>query len=140
LYENKKGGHAMRKQILISVFIAFFAIMTSAAMAETFNGTFTGAVCTFYGKTCPTSEGHIALEKNFVLNTADGKTYFVLNVDRSLKVRHINDKIRIIGKVKKDLIVAERVEVNKGGKYMKVWTMDEEVKEINIWNNKFSGS
>ena len=140
LYENIKGGHIMRKQILISVFIAFFTIMTSAAMAETFNGTFSGAFCTFYSNTCSVSEGHIALEKDFVLNTTDGKTYFVLNVDRSLKVRYINDKIRVIGKIKNDLIIAESVQVNKGGKYMTVWTMDEEVKEMNIWNNKFSGS
>ena len=129
----------MKKQILISVFIAFFAFMTSAAMAETFNGTFSGAFCTFYSNTCLVSEGHIALEKDFVLNTADGKTYFVLNVDRSLKVRHRNDKIRIIGKVKNDLIIAERVQVNKGGKYMTVWNMDAEVKEMNNWYNKFSG-
>jgi hypothetical protein len=122
----------MRKQILISIFTAFLLMMGSAAIAETFNGTFNGAMCTFYAKQCNVSEEHIAMENDFVLNTTDGKTFFVINIDRSLKARYLNNIVRIVGKANKDIIMAERVEIIKNGKYVAVWTMKEEIIEMEM--------
>jgi hypothetical protein len=122
----------MKKQILISIFITFLVMTGYTAMAETFTGSFGGAMCTFYAKQCNVSAGHVAMERDFVLNTADGKTYFVLNVDRALKANHLNDKVRVIGKLNKDIIMAERVEIEKAGKYVAVWTLKDEMREMEM--------
>jgi len=63
----------------------------TTAVAETISGTINGHGCAHGGHTCPADEldPHLAFEPDFVLQQADGEYYFLSNVPRETKVRHV---------------------------------------------------
>jgi len=119
----------MKKNIVMLTIMAIMMAVSSTALAKTpvtVEGTFEGAMCAFYGNACPMepTEAHIALEPDFVLRTKGGENHYVVNLDRSTKVRYVKDKVRISGKVNAEgTLFAERLDVYKGSKYVKVWDL-----------------
>ena len=95
--------------------------------AETIEGRLNGLECASHGMECPTSnlDPHIALERDFVVQTADGKYYFVTNLDRAIKSRHALKMVRVEGKLssKFDAINANELWVKDGGKYNLTWSV-----------------
>ncbi|MHB8909433.1 MAG: hypothetical protein ACYDAA_11210 [Syntrophales bacterium] len=101
-----------------------FLMVPVFAIGATLTGSIQGFNCVTQGKVCPVGQEDpvIAAENVFVLlvDAAKGKYYFVPNVDRGIMARHINQEVKIEGKVNETMksIHAEKIFV--GGK--EVWS------------------
>ena len=80
--------------LILSVLLA-----ATSVHAETLNGRINGSHCARGGETCPIDrlDPHLALERDFVLQTADGNYYFMPNLPRDVKVRHVLAQARVTG-------------------------------------------
>jgi len=113
---------------------ALFLVVTLAllgapllAVAGTVEGTVQGFNCVTAGKVCPVGKEDpmIAAERVFVILDKGGKDYFfVPNLDRAILARHINQMVRITGKMdeKYRSINAQELEVKEGGSWKKIWS------------------
>jgi hypothetical protein len=124
----------MKRFMFTAVIFACMVLMTSVAgSAEktTIEGKFAGANCMFFNKTCPIgmSEGHIATEPDFVVAMPDGKFYYVVNIDRAIKARHLNDDVRVTGSLNGNSMKADSLELKTDGKYVHIWSLSDEMKE-----------
>ncbi len=123
------------KQFLTTTIMAIaFTIIPAvlfAATPVTIEGEFQGANCIFYSKTCPANmtDGHIAIESDFVFVHGNGKYVFVPNLDRGLKIKYLHAKVKLIGKQTGDSVRADIVKVNENGKFKEVWSLEAQEKE-----------
>jgi hypothetical protein len=124
------------KKNLIILTIMVFTLAASVAMAKTsavtIEGSFNGALCAFYEKQCPAelTDAHIAIERDFLLRDAKGKDYVVVNLPRSTKVRHLNEKIKISGKINdRGSIFADRLDIYKNDGFVTVWNLKDQLAE-----------
>lgn len=118
-------------QKLIYLAILMTVPMWGAAQAfagmGTVEGTVEGLNCVVYGKICPidNADPHVAAENIFVVLSPDHKDYyFIPNVQRSILSRLLGKKVRVTGekKMDHDAVVASKIEVESGGKYMVKWS------------------
>ena len=120
--------------------IAFTLIPAAlfAAAPVTLEGEFQGANCIFYNKTCPhnMTDGHIALEPDFVFVLGNGKYVFVPNLDRGLKIKYLHSNIKVIGKQAGDSVRAETVKVKENGKFKTVWSLAAQEEERRMMDQK----
>jgi len=99
-------------------------------------GKLNGLECASHGEQCPTDklDPHIALERDFVVQTADGKYYFITNLDRAVKARHALQTVRVDGNMssKFDAINANELWVKEGGNFKLAWSvaMEEEQRRL----------
>ncbi len=116
--------HFLTTTIMAIAFTIIPAVLFAAAPV-TLDGEFQGANCIFYNKTCPhnMTDGHIALEPDFVFVLGTGKYVFIPNLDRGLKIKYLHSKVKLIGKQTGDSVFAEAVKVNVNGKYKTVWSL-----------------
>lgn len=123
---------------LIAAALTIIPATLFAATPITLEGSFEGAGCMLYNKTCPAdmSDGHIALEADFVFVLANGEYVFVPNLDRGLKIKYLHAKLKLIGKKNGDAVRAEVVEMNKKGTFKKVWSLEEQEEERRRMNRK----
>lgn len=102
-------------------------------------GTVQGLMCVTHGKVCPAGKEDpmIAAERVFVVFTKDNNYYFVPNLDRAIMARHINQMVRVKGKLsaKYPSIMADTLEVMKEGGWKVTWTtkMENEVRAAEYW-------
>ena len=81
------------------------AALLGCGTAFAANGTVTGKVigydCAHRGETCPISrlDPHLALEPDFVLLKADGDYFFMTNLPRSTKIRHVLKDVIVSGDI-----------------------------------------
>ena len=72
-----------------------------AALGEmtTLTGKINGHDCAERGEACPVDkqDPHVALESGFVLQRADGEYFFLTNVPRDVKVRHVLETATVTG-------------------------------------------
>lgn len=122
-----------KKTIIAIIALLFISIPVAVMAADTITveGTFQGANCMFYNKTCPMNmpAAHIALEPDFVLVTAARATLYIPNLDKSIKVKYLHIPVRVKGSKTKETVHAETLEVKKDGKYKQVWSLADEQKE-----------
>ena len=126
----------VRTITMAAAFIGSVLLFATAAQAETIEGKLNGIECASHGEQCPTDrlDPHIALERDFVVQTADGKYYFITNLDRAVKARHALKMVRVEGRVSSrfNAINADEFWVKDGGKYNLTWSMkmqqDEEMR------------
>lgn len=121
----------MKRNALIMTVLLFFVVSSAWAAESTeikdvaIEGTIQGLNCISTGKTCPVGREDplVATERFFVLYTKDADFYMVPNMDRAVLARHINEIVRISGKlhVKYKSINAKKFEVLKEGKWVKTW-------------------
>jgi hypothetical protein len=125
----------MKKTLPLIIFIMLAAVLPGQAFANTeaqkeiasvaIEGTIQGLNCISTGRTCPVGmeDPLIATERFFVLYTKKDIFYLVPNMDRAVLARHINQIVRITGKVhpKYQSMTAEKFEVLKDGNWKKTW-------------------
>lgn len=131
----------MKKLIIMSIALLAVMMIPVMAMAGSFEGTIQGISCAVQGKTCPVDQEDpmAAVEKDFVLVT--GGTYYILpGLDRAMKARWINMKVRVTGakSPKYNAINAKKVEVMRGGAWKLAWTpaLEAEILQKSGWNLK----
>ena len=84
---------------LVASIVAFMPLVASAA--DTVEGSIQGFTCVTQGKVCPAGQEDpmAAAERVFVVLTKDNTYYFVPNVDRAVLARHLNERVKISGKI-----------------------------------------
>lgn len=117
----------MKKIKVIVVAIMAMALLPLTASAGTVEGSIQGFTCVTQGKTCPvgSEDAMAAVESVFVVFNMDKSYYFVPNVARATMARHINDQVRVTGKVdsEKRAIHATQIDVKKNGQYVTTWRL-----------------
>jgi len=106
---------------------------TDLTRAETFTGRLNGYSCASGGHICPLDrlDPHIALETDFVLQTADGDYFFLTNVPRETKARYALEQIQVTGDLnsKYKTVVVDELNVERNGSYAPVWSQAGQMKE-----------
>jgi hypothetical protein len=129
----------MKKFALFLMVVSIMVMVPAWAFAGSVEGTVQGFNCVTHGKVCPVGKEDpmIAAERVFVVLTKDGKYYFVPNLDRGIMARHINTMVRVTGKPseKYPSIMADTLEVMKGGKWEVTWTtaMENQARSAEYW-------
>lgn len=119
----------MKKILLFVLAVSMLAVTPFAAVAaDSVEGSVQGYQCVTQGITCPVGQEDpmAAVERVFVVLSSEkmGKYYFVPNVDRAVMARHINERVKVTGKMneKFNSISAKEIEVYKNGTWVTVWT------------------
>ena len=107
--------------------IGIIAILSGAPVsAETIEGRINGLRCAEGGHICPIEnlDAHLSFEMELVLQQPDGQYYFLSNVPRDTKVRHVRKKAKVIGTVIKSYryISVESLLVEDGDGFREVWS------------------
>lgn len=115
------------KRISLFVFaLSVFILLPTWAVAGSVEGSIQGFTCVTQGKLCPVGKEDpmAALEKIFVVLTPGKEYYFVPNVDRAVLARHINDRVRVSGRIswKYPSIEAVKIEVLTKDAWKTTWT------------------
>lgn len=96
------------------------------ANAGTVTGKLNGHECAHSSHTCPVDrlDPHIALESDFVLVVEGGDYYFLPNLSRDIKARHVLEDVQISGDVddKYRSIKVTELAVKSGSGYKTIWT------------------
>ena len=107
-------------------FALTLSLTAVAIQAETITGRINGHGCAHAGGICPLDrfDPHIALERDFVLQKADGNYLFLTNVPRDTKVRHALKKARVTGELddRYNAIVVDELQVEQEGEFETVWS------------------
>jgi|GEM_PF-1012289 len=108
--------------------LGLIALLSSTlALAETtIEGRINGLRCAEGGHVCPLEnlDAHLSFELELVLQQSDGQYYFLSNVPRDTKVRHVRKQARVIGTVIEPhrWISVDRLLVEDGDGYREVWS------------------
>ena len=118
----------MKKFSVFALALFVLILLPVWASAGTVEGSIQGLTCVTTGKLCPVGKEDpmAAIEKVFVVLTAGKNYYFVPNVDRAVLARHINQRVRITGKVsaKYPAINAIKIDVFEGGAWKTAWSWE----------------
>jgi hypothetical protein len=116
----------MKKFSVFALALFVLILLPVWASAGTVEGSIQGLTCVTTGKLCPVGKEDpmAAIEKVFVVLTAGKNYYFVPNVDRAVLARHLNQRVRVTGKVstKYPSISAMKIDVFEGGAWKTTWT------------------
>jgi|GEM_PF-1624064 len=122
---------------VVTALLGSMALYSTAVLAETIQGKLNGLECASRGEECPTDrlDPHIAVERDFVVQTADGKYYFITNLDRAIKARHALKMVRVEGTMspKFNAINADEFWVQSGGDYNMVWSAEMQSQEQRLF-------
>ncbi len=122
----------MKKVIPFIVVLLTVSFLSVAAMAASVEGSVQGFTCVTQGKVCPVGQEDpmIAAENVFVVLTVAKKFYFVPNLDRAIMARHINQKVKVEGKMSStyNAITASALYTWRNGNWNKTW--DEAMQKI----------
>ena len=95
--------HGLKKQMLLPVLLVVLSLLVIplTANADTIKGKLEGLTCLLKGYLCPIDKADpmIALEKDFVVVTADGKYYYLTNVGLGLKGKYALETVEVTGKI-----------------------------------------
>lgn len=122
------------KQIIIALAVLLVIPLNVFAETDYVAGKIQGASYVFNKTVQPKSadDPKVALERDFVLQTADGKVYFLPNVPRSMKVKAVNKDVRVYGEVKGDgTIFVHQITVKYGDEYILLCDWERKMKEQN---------
>lgn len=115
----------MKKVIPFIVILVTVSLLPVAAMAASIEGSVQGFTCVTQGKVCPVGaeDPMIAAENVFVVLTVAKKFYFVPNLDRGIMARHLNQKVKIEGKLSAsyNAITATALYIWRDGSWSKAW-------------------
>ena len=122
----KKSSIITKLVTVAATLLGSVVLFAATVQAETIEGKLNGLECASHGEQCPIDrlDPHLAFERDFVVQTADGKYYFITNVDRAVKVRHVLKMVRVKGTVstKFDAINASELWVKEGGDFKIMWS------------------
>jgi len=87
-----------------------------------------GLECASRGEMCPTDKGdpHVLLERDFVVQTADGNYFYVTNIDWRTKLKYVLQHVRVEGQFSERLsaIAADEFWVKEGDEYHLEWSLE----------------
>ena len=132
----------MKNSVVLVALVLALTWLPGWVQAETVEGTVQGFTCVTAGKVCPVGKEDpmIASEKIFVILTMEkGKYYFVPNVDRAVLARHINQMVRVTGRIDPNYpsIRAEKLEVmEKAPSWQTTWSTAMQ-EETDAWIRQF---
>lgn len=111
----------LSSRYLIGMLMALL-LMPLSAFAETLTGKINGLQCAISGFVCPVDQvdAMVTLERDFVLQQADGSYYMLTNVDRSVKARYALKDVSVTGRVNKLYKAVDVDTLQVGGKT--VWS------------------
>ena len=123
----------MKKKISLLFVLGFvFVLLPVLASAATVEGTIQGYDCVVTGTVCPTGkeDPYVATQSIFIVLTKGKDYYLVSNVDRAVLARHVNQQVRVNGKIssKYNSIRAKTIEVMEKGSWKVVWSLEEQRK------------
>jgi hypothetical protein len=102
------------------------ALSLQPVSAETLSGWINGHDCAEQAHACPIDklDPHVQLESDFVLVVGDEEYYFLTNLSRDLKVRHVLDKVMVVGDVNKkyNSVDVSELKVREGDDFKTVWS------------------
>lgn len=109
--------------------VAILQILAPAtAQAERIEGRLNGLACASEGEMCPSDKDdpHVLLEPDFVVQTEDGKYYYITNMDWRTKLRYVLRMVRVEGKLSGGLsvIAAEEFWVKEKDGYRLAWSLE----------------
>ncbi len=109
--------------------LAALVLAPLSAYAETVSGKINGLQCAISGFVCPVDQidAMVSLEKDFVLQQADGTYYTLTNVDRGVKARYALQEATATGTVNKFYKAMEVDTLQVGGKTVWSAKMQEEL-------------
>ena len=120
-----------KSNLTIGSFMVSGLLFLSAplALADSFTGKLNGHGCAHHGSSCPTDrlDPHLALEPDFVLQVSGGDYYFLSNVPRNVKVRHVLQQIEVDGDLNEKYRTIKVNDLRVGGK--SVWSLEAQKKE-----------
>ena len=95
---NSIPGQSVRR-VLLGVCAVAAVFTTYGAAAATYMGKLNGVACASAGLECPTDKNdpHLQAEADFVLQTSDGKYFFLPNISKSTKMHYATETVRIEG-------------------------------------------
>lgn len=131
---NSKRLALSNTKAVISVIAVL--LVSLPASAETFTGKLIGYGCVRAGTTCPVDklDPHLKLEPDFVLQTDTDQYYFMPDIGRDIKVRHVLETVQVEGDRDKryNVITVKEFSVEQGGAYKMIWSRDlnEEVERL----------
>ena len=113
--------HKLSSRYLTGMLMALL-LMPLLAFAETLTGKINGLQCAISGFVCPVDQvdAMVTLERDFVLQQADGSYYILTNVDRSVKARYALKDVSVTGRVNKLYKAVDVDTLQVGGKT--VWS------------------
>jgi hypothetical protein len=132
----------MKTKLKINVIIFMVAVslvFVGSAFAKasiSVEGKIQGANCVITKKPCPLNgaDPHVSMERDFVLVTETGEYLFLPNLSRSIKIKYVNENVRITGEKKGNVIVVANVDGKKAGNYESVWNWKKKVNAMNRGN------
>jgi hypothetical protein len=114
------------KKAALAIPMATLLFVSLSANAGTITGKLNGHECAHAGMSCPVDrlDPHIALESDFVLMVPGGDYYFLPNVSRDIKARHVLEDVQVIGDVnpKYRSIKVKELKVKSGSGFKTIWT------------------
>lgn len=115
---------------LIGMLMALL-LMPLSAFADTLTGKINGLQCAISGFVCPVDQvdAMVTLERDFVLQQADGSYYMLTNVDRSVKARYALKDVSVTGRVNKLYKAVDVDTLQVGGKTVWSKKMQQELEE-----------
>jgi hypothetical protein len=120
------------------------ALNASTAFADSIEGRLNGLGCASHGELCPveTLDTHIALEGDFILHAVDGKYYFIVNLDRAIKARHLLKRVRVEGRLNPEFnaIEARELWVRESGEFKLVWSLSMQDAQRRLMSRQRTGA
>ncbi len=87
-----------------------------------------GLGCASKGKVCPADKDdpHVLLERDFVVQTADGTYFYITNIDWQTKLKYVLRQVRVEGEFSDRLaaIAADEFWVKQADGYTLEWSLE----------------
>jgi hypothetical protein len=103
-------------------------LVPAAGLADRIEGRLNGLACASKREMCPTGKDdpHVLLERDFVIQTEDGKFFYITNMDWNTKLRYVLRMVRIEGKLSDRLsaIAADEFWVKHEDGYRLEWSLE----------------
>ena len=121
--------------------IALLLFLPMIAGAASLTGRLNGHDCAERGTACPIDrlDPHVALEADFVLQQSNGEYYFLVNVPRDVKVRHVMETIEVSGDLNRKYNAVTVDEFKVDGKVIWSQKLQEQEAQRHLWPGALTG-
>jgi hypothetical protein len=119
---------------IFTVIVAVALVLPAVALSqEVYSGKIHGASYVFNKTVHPLSskDPKVNLERDFVLQGADGSVYFLSNVPRSMKVKAVNKEVKVYGEDDGNgKIFVHHIDFKVGDKYVALCNWEEKIQDL----------